>query len=93
MAVLEPLVPGTDNGANYYVDESVLKGVLSDLIFLKTNLTSVEFPKDSKVVEAKRYSTAAWTTAIRVIIQLRNGKNQSYFLKVRTRTTILIYIC
>ena len=65
MAVLDPQQPGSSNGVTYQVDASVLK----------------EFPEGAKVLEAKRYSTAAWTTAIRVVIEQRDGKKKSYFLK------------
>lgn len=68
-------------GTNYHVDDSVLKG-MGSLVSTEVVLIGVEFPEGAKVLEANRYSTAAWTTAIRVIVELRDGTKQSYFLKV-----------
>lgn len=68
MAVLETAASSAEYSANYHVDASVLK----------------EFPEGAKVLEASRYSTAAWTTALRVIVELLDGSKKSYFLKCAT---------
>lgn len=91
MAILDHSVRKVEYGANYHVDPSVLKGALIDSEFRMQSsefrvqricLIGVEFPEGAKVLEASRYSTAAWTTALRVIVELQDGKKQSYFLKV-----------
>jgi protein-ribulosamine 3-kinase len=42
-----------------------------------------ELPEGSTVVEASSFGTSAWTRTARIRVQLSDGSQKAYFLKVR----------
>ncbi len=42
-----------------------------------------ELPEGSTVVEASSFGTSAWTRTARIRVQLSDGSQKVYFLKVR----------
>lgn len=55
-----------DIGGNFTVDEGILKIL----------------PQGTRVIEASSYGTSAWTRTARVDVELPDGTQKSYFLKV-----------
>lgn len=47
-----------------------------------------EFPPGSKCIESVVYGTAAWTNAQRITLELPDGTQQSFFLKVGPPCTL-----
>ncbi|KIW65238.1 hypothetical protein PV04_07513 [Phialophora macrospora] len=52
-------------GGSLFIDEAVLEAL----------------PRNSRLVEAFTYGTAAWTRAVKISIELVDDQAQSYFLK------------
>jgi len=52
--------------------------------FLLDQNVVAQFPKGSKVLKASSYGTSAWTRTSRIVIQLEDGTEKSYFMKCAT---------
>lgn len=85
MAVWDLREKSGSKGDSCELDDSVLKGRVIRDTDERPSLTLVELPAGCKVLEARRFSSAAWTTAIRIIVELQDGTTKSYFLKVSSR--------
>ncbi len=57
-----------DVGGDFDLDQSVV----------------AELPEGSTVIEASSFGTSAWTRTARIRVQLSDGSQKAYFLKVRS---------